>query len=223
MNNNSKEEPLIRRHLEATLDRYLNDGALQISWERDKLFPEGAAGPLSSRLHEALIDNTLDKCRIDHKLIRKRNKKVIKKLEKTKRALTDINKNALKIVPLMNEIYDLKSEQGDIKQELLDQQLVFAALDSSQLAEKKNTGGDGNDDDDNNDNKTNPGSSVALALPSVPVLSPDASELGPPKGILKKKKLKINDQPSVKMFNLCQEEINYKRKEDSEAWSDTPY
>ena len=94
---------LSRQQLELSLDRFLNSSALDISRERDKKFPEGASGPLTSQLYEALIGINFDKFRVDHKLICKRDEGILQKLNKTKKTLKRITKTEENIIPLMTE------------------------------------------------------------------------------------------------------------------------
>ena len=128
----------------------------------------------------------------------------------------------------MTEIYDLKREQQDIKDELLDQHQVFATLDREreeskrledytfhiQQSDKSVNNNDDDDDDDDNDN-------IDRNLPDVPVLAPGINEITPPKSILKKKRnVSIQDTVSTKYYDLRSEERNYKASDPEDDTSE---
>lgn len=232
------DDSLNRRQLESALNRFFDSNALEISRERDKYFPEGAAGSLTVQLHDALIGHNLDKFRIDQKMMHRRDEGIIRKLEKTRKTLSKLAKTGHKILPLMDEIHDLKREHLDLKNELLDQQSLYATLDNEEEPLKISGGGggeSGSDDGatnggggggDNDDNANDLGACIIRDLPDVPVLSPNASELGPPQGILKKekkKKVEFRDDRNVtKYYNLYRDEFEYKNTDEEEDWLSDP-
>ena len=206
MTNKIERPQLDDLQLELSLKKILNSSALESSRERDKQFPEGASGSLTSQLYENIIGINFDKYRVDHKLLCKRDEGLIKKLHRTKKTLKRINKAQESILPLMTEIYDLKREQQDIKDELLDQHEIFTSLDREREESRilgthnmqiQNINNDNDDDNDSNDDNIN------RILPDVPVLSPGV-EIAP-KSILKKKGVSINNTVTTRYYDRISE------------------